>query len=154
MAGDRISAEFLDLVNYCVCSAVSRSFGRTEAEKVFRLAGRIAYDELRTKRDMQALDPIELLKRIAKFLEDAGYMDTIEVQRRGNNQVVVDMYGVSVWHSSDRLSKEGAAPSHYMTNLMFAALETFDLQADIQNLEFKEEPKGHVREMWTLSRKR
>lgn len=154
MSGCKIRAEFLDLVNYAVCSAVSRTFGRTEAEKVFQLAGKIAYDELMAKREPETKDPIDLLKWIAGFLEESGYMDRIDIKRLGDNQVVVDMYGVSVWESSDRLTKEGAAPSHYMTNLMFAALETFDLETDIQNLEFRERKRGHVREMWTLSKKR
>jgi len=153
MSQRRVRAEFLDLVNYAVCSAVSKCFGSTEAEKLFGLAGKIGYNELRTKRDVETTDPIDLLKRIAQFLEEMGYMERIEVKRRNDNQVVVDMYGVSVWESSDRLTKEGAAPSHYMTNLMFAALETLDLRADIQALEFKEEALGHVRELWTLKKR-
>ena len=63
------------------------------------------------------------------------------------------MFGVSVIKSSIRLTEEGDSPSHFMTNLMFAALrEISGVRADIYDLTL-EQPSaetGYTMEKWIL----
>ncbi len=79
-------------------------------------------------------------------------MERIEVTEVGEDEVVLDMYGVSVLESSIELAESGMAPSHYMTNLTFAALEEHGMAAELIDLGFDREG-NHVREKWVLKRR-
>lgn len=148
----KVDPRFLDLVNYGVCSALSRTHGREGAERVFRLAGEIAFKELNRRLRFESLEPYDVLRAIARFLEESGYMERIELTKVSPGEVIVNMYGVSVAESSKRLVDEGSAPSHYMTNLMFAALkELCGVKAEIIHLELDRE-KGTGKEKWVLSK--
>jgi len=152
----KIEPGFLDLVNYGVCSALSELYGREAAEKVFRLAGKINFLELSRRTDIDPSSPIAALRSIASYLEASGYMSKIALTKVTDNEVIIDMYGVSVAESSKRLVEEKKTPSHYMTNMMFAALrELFQVEAEIIHLdiEIPEKDIDHVRERWILRKK-
>jgi len=151
----KIEPEFLDLVNYGVCSALTALYGSQAAETVFRLAGEFNYEELKGKSRVDSSSPIDALRSIASYLEKSGYMGKIDLTRVTENEVIVDMYGVSVAESSKRLVDEGKSPSHYMTNMMFAALkDLFQVKAEITHLdiEIPKEETDHVREKWILKK--
>ncbi len=151
----KIEPEFLDLVNYGVCSALSTLHGSEAAEMVFRLAGKFNYRELKRKGIVDSSSPIDALRSVASYLENSGYMNKIDLTEVTENEVIVDMYGVSVVESSKRLVDEEKSPSHYMTNMMFAALkDLFQIQAEITHLdiEIPEEETDHVREKWILKK--
>lgn len=151
----RIDPRFLDLINYGVCGALSRVIGKDEAAGVFRVAGEIAFTELKKSMDFKGMNPVAVLASIARFLEEAGYMARISLTRVTENEVIIEMYGVSVARSSKRLINEKASPSHFMTNLMFAALkDVCGVKADITDLDFDVPEKGldHFREKWVLSK--
>lgn len=150
----KIDPKFLDLVNYGFCSALTRLYGKEKAESVFKLAGEMAFGELKKMISIKAKRPSAVLKVVAHFLEENGYITKINLTEVTENEVIIDMYGVSVAGSSKRLLNESAAPSHYMTNLMFAALKDLcDLGANITHLaiEIPEKEIDHVREKWVLS---
>jgi len=150
----KIDPKFLDLVNYGVCSALTKLYGKEKAERVFKLAGEIAFGELKKMINIKTKRPTAVLKAVAHFLEETGYITRINLTEVTENKVIIDMYGVSVAESSKRLLNENAAPSHYMTNLMFAALKNLcDLRANITHLaiEIPEKEIDHVREKWVLS---
>lgn len=60
------------------------------------------------------------------------------------------MYGVSVPKSSSKMLREGKQPSHFMTNLMLAALKKLDIRAELKDVKFDEE-KRHFKEYWKIS---
>jgi hypothetical protein len=145
-----IRADFLDLINYGICRAVSEAVGPRRAEGILRQAGRYNYKQLKaTRDDLQAQDPLATLENIAKFLEEVGYAKRVVVNRLSDMVLEMDMYGISVLDSSRKLVNEGFSPSHISTNLMFAALEDFGIDADLEELLF--DPKeNHVKERWIL----
>ncbi len=100
-------------------------------------------------------DPYEVLRTVGKFLEDMGYMSKIRLTKVEENEVIIEMFGVSVIKSSIRLVEGGDSPSHFMTNLMFAALkEMSGVRADIYDLTL-EQPSaetGYAKEKWVLKK--
>ena len=144
-----VKPEFLDLINYSICYVLNQRLGKEEAERIFREVGKLNYRRIKEKgliRERE--DPLEQLEEIARFLERMGYMERIVIRREGN-QLLLDMYGVSVLPSSVELVEKGMAPSHLMTNIMFAALEEKGVRAELIDLGFDSE-ENHVREKWVL----
>ncbi len=143
---------FLDLINYGICRVLNERLGKEATEEIFREVGRVCYRRARERGLIERReDPLDTLVEVARFLERAGYMERIEVTKVSENELVLDMYGVSVLESSIELVESGMAPSHYMTNLMFAALEEHGIAAELIDLGFDREG-NHVREKWVLKR--
>lgn len=149
---DHVTPDFFDFINYNICRAVSERLGSEEAVEIYERAGEIGYAELKKTGRIQTggQDPLDVLIQIVKFLEENGYMGRIEINRLSDTEMEVDMYQASVLDSSVRLTDESYAPSHIMTNLMFAALKDFGMSAELDELVFEEEV-DHVREHWTLT---
>lgn len=139
---------FFDMVNLAFCTAINSICGKEKAEKIFERAGEIIFSLI--KEDVMGENPIATLKNIARYLERSGYMERIEIKEM-ENELQLDMYGVSVLRSSDKLVKSNMTPSHIMTNTMFAALRDAGIKAELMELEIEVE-KGHVKEIWILKR--
>jgi hypothetical protein len=151
-----IKPDFLDFVNYNICSAYSEKYGKEKAEAFFRRVGEIGFSELKNMVEFSSDEPYEVLKTVADFLEDMGYMSKIELTKVEENEVIIEMFGVSVNNSSMRLVDRGYSPSHFMTNLMFAALQKCsDVEAEIIDLilEIPKEKTGYTLEKWILKKK-
>ena len=149
----KISPEFLDFFNYGVCKSLSERFGKETAAEIFRRAGEIEFEELKKLVAFKSREPYEVLTTVGKFLEKMGYMARIELKRVEDDEVLIEMYGVSVIASSIRLTREAASPSHIMTNLMFAALKDLcGVRADIVDLTLEQpSPRtGYAKEKWIL----
>ncbi len=150
-----IKPEFLDFVNYNICKAYSETWGKEAAEAFFRKVGRIGFQELRRRIEFPSREPYEVLRRVASFLEEMGYLAKIKLTKVEEDEVIIEMFGVSVVNSSMRLVREGASPSHFMTNLMFAALEEMcGLRADIIDLTLEQPTAetGYAKEKWILKK--
>jgi len=151
----QIKPEFLDFVNYNVCKSFSERCGKEAAADIFRRAGEIGFENLKSIVEFKSHEPYEVLRTVGEFLEEMGYMARINLTRVEENEVIIEMFGVSVIASSIRLTQEGASPSHIMTNLMFAALKDLcDVRADIIDLTL-EQPSpesGYAREKWVLKK--
>jgi hypothetical protein len=93
--------------------------------------------------------PLDALIKIAKYLESYGYMEQIRISRIDEKEATVEMLGVSVTDSSATLLGEKKQPSHYMTNVMFAALKRLGVQAELRDMEFDREKK-HFKEYWKI----
>jgi len=150
-----VKPEFLDFVNFNICKAYSERHGKDEAVGFFRRVGEIGFQGLRKMVDFKSSDPYEVLGTVGEFLEDMGYMSKIQLTKVEEDEVIIEMFGVSVIESSIRLTEGGASPSHFMTNLMFAALkEVSGVHADIYDLTL-EQPSaetGYGREKWVLKK--
>jgi len=150
-----VKPEFLDFVNYNICKAYSEIHGREAAEEFFRRVGEIGFKELQKRIEFPSREPYEVLKRVGEFLEEMGYMAKIQLTKVAEDEVIIEMFGVSVIESSMRLINEGASPSHIMTNLMFAALkELCGLRAEIEDLTLEQPSKetGYAKERWILKK--
>ncbi len=145
-----IDPKFLDLINYGICYVLNEKYGKEETEKVFKEVGKVLYTRIKGKGLISpAKDPMDTLVEIARFLEKMGYMEKIDITRRGDKELELDMHGVSVLDSSVKLVESGRSPSHYMTNIMFAALQDCGIDAELIDLGF--DLKGnHVKEKWIL----
>jgi hypothetical protein len=146
-----VNPEFLDIVNYAFCQAVNEYMGGRAVE-FFRRVGEYHLDEA-LRRGLVRIEPrdkpLDVLLRIAKYLESYGYMDQIRINRIDEKEAIVEMLGVSVTDSSAQLLGEKKHPSHYMTNIMFAALKRLGVQAELRDMEFDREKK-HFREYWKI----
>jgi len=151
----QIKPEFLDFVNYGVCKALSEKYGKEASVDIFRRVGEIEFENLKKIVEFKGYEPYEVLRTVGKFLEEMGYMAKISLTEVEENEVIIEMSGVSVIASSIRLTQEGASPSHMMTNLMFAALKDLcNVRADIIDLTL-EQPSaesGYAREKWVLKK--
>jgi hypothetical protein len=146
-----VKPEFLDIVNYAICQAVNE-YMEGRASEFFRKVGEYHLDEA-LRRGLVRIEPsdkpLDALLRIAKYLESYGYMEQIRINRIDEKEATVEMLGVSVTDSSARLLGEKKQPSHYMTNVMFAALKRLGVQAELRDMEFNREEK-HFKEYWKI----
>jgi len=149
--GNCVKPEFLDTINYAICRAVNEHLGEKSVQ-FFRNVGQYHLDEA-VRRGFVKIDkrnrPLENLIGIARYLESTGYMEKIEINRLGDDEAFVEMYGVSVTESSVKLLKEGNHPSHYMTNIMLAALSGLGIRAELDDVSFDEKAR-EFKEHWKI----
>ncbi len=151
--GNCIKPEFLDIINCSICQAVNEFLGE-KAVELFRRVGEHHLEEaikrgfIRIDRDRK---PLDNLIEIARYLESTGYMERIVIERLSEDEAFVEMYGVSVTQSSVKLLRDGKHPSHYMTNIMLAALGRLGIQAELRDVAFDEEAR-RFKEHWKILR--
>jgi hypothetical protein len=150
----QISPEFLDVINYAICRA-GDDFLQAKAVHFFRKVGEHHLNEALERKliKVEADDkPLDVLIKIAKYLESMGYMKKIFINKLSETEAIVEMHGVTVTKSSVKLIKEGKHPSHYMTNIMHAALRKLGIEAELEDLEFNEE-ECRFKEHWKILEK-
>lgn len=76
-------------------------------------------------------------------------MERVSIHRLSEKDAIVEINGVTVAESSARLLKEGNAPSHFMTNIVFAALKTYAIQAGLKDMEY-DEKETRFWEYWKI----
>jgi len=154
--GDRalencIKPEFLDIINTAICQAIHRHIGKKAAE-FFREVGELHLNEV-LKRELVKIElndkPMDVLSKIAKYLESEGYMEKITIEKLSRNEAILKMHGVSVLRSSARMIREHKQPSHFMTNVMLASLRRIGIDAAVEDTEIDEE-NGYVEEHWKM----
>lgn len=148
-----IKPEFLDVINLSICQAINE-FLDEKAVEFFRRVGEHHLDEA-IRRGFLQIDtgrkPLDNLIEIARYLESTGYMERIVVERLSEEEAFVEMYGVSVTSSSVKLLREGKHPSHYMTNIMLAALGRLGIHAELRDVAFDEQGRK-FKEHWKILR--
>ncbi len=123
-----------------------------EAKAFFQKVGEYHLDEALARGfiTLQPDDaPLEVLIKIAKYLESTGYMQKITVQKLSDHEAIVEMQQVSVTVSSAQLLRANKQPSHFMTNIMFAALRRRGVQADLRHMDFDVE-NATFKEYWKI----
>ena len=146
-----ILPEFFDTINYAVCQAVNQ-YLPDEAKAFFRKVGEYHLDEALARGfiTLQPEDaPLEVLIKIAKYLESTGYMQKITIQKLSDHEAIVEMQQVSVTVSSAQLLQTNKQPSHFMTNIMFAALRRRGVQADLRHMDYDVE-NATFKEYWKI----
>lgn len=146
-----IKPKFFDTINYSICQAVNY-YLKEEAKDFFKEVGEYHLDEI-VKEGLISVEsnekPFDVLIKIAKYLESTGYMEKIRVNKLSEREAIVEMYGVCVTESSAKLLRERKQPSHYMTNIMFAALRRLGVQADLRDMEY-DRKKAYFKEYWKI----
>jgi hypothetical protein len=149
--GKDVMPEFFDTINYALCQTVNE-YLKDQSPKFFERVGEYHLEEA-SKRGFIKLDPTEKplnnLIGIAKYLESTGYMEKIVIDKLSESEAIVEMFGVSVTRSSADLLKAGKHPSHYMTNVMLAALHKLGIRAELQDVSYDEKER-HFKEHWKI----
>jgi len=145
-----IQGTFFNSFVYAVCRALSEKCGKPEAEKVLARFGELLFAEITSQRAIDLDDPLATLRSIAEYLVSAGYMAKIDISEVDKLVYTIDMYGGPAHDSSQRLIAEGHAPSHVLTNTMFAALSAMGLRATLEHLDVSD--PANTRERWQLAK--
>lgn len=147
-----VNPKFLDIINYALCQAV-HEYLNGKASEFFMRVGEHHLNEV-LKRGIIKIEPndkpLDILIKIARYLESVGYMEKILINKLSEDEAFVEMNGVSVTKSSAKLLREAKQPSHFMTNIMLAALKKLGVKAELKDVEFDEE-KRHFKEYWKIS---
>ncbi len=147
-----IKKEFFDLEMYSVYRAIGE-FWADEAWKVVWRAGEILFSELVNKLALKGKSLEEVLKSLANYLQDVGYVEGIEVSFIKEDEVEYKMKNPSIERAAFRLINEGFAPPHISTALLMAALDKlFGLKAEMVGNPIQK--NGWVIEKWKLKKKR
>ncbi len=146
-----IKPEFLDIINFAICRAANEFVG-DKAIDFFERVGDYHLEEA-LARGFVKLDrtqsPLNNLIEIARYLESTGYMERIVINKLSEQEALVEMFGVSVTKSSVDLLNAKKQPSHYMTNIMLAALRRLGIRAELKDVSFDEKER-HFKEHWKI----
>ena len=147
-----IKKDFFDLEMYSIYRAIGEIWGE-ESWKVVWRAGEILFSELVDKLNLKGKSLEEVLKSLADYLQDVGYIEEIEVFFIKEDEVEYKMKNPSIEWAAFRLIEEGFAPPHISTALLMAALDKlFGLKADMVGNPIQR--NGWVIEKWKLKKKK
>jgi hypothetical protein len=147
--------EFFDIETYALFSALNEIVPEKAWEIALR-GGEYAFAELKRRYNINERDPINLVKKIGKWLQDMGYA-RIEIEQIEENIFLYSMYETASRRGLRQIRKEkgkDAIMAHWSSVLMFAALKDMcNLKAEISHLDFaKEDNKGASVEKWVLTK--
>jgi hypothetical protein len=147
----KVDDEFVDLQVYSTYKAIHELLGKRSWDVVWR-SGEILFMQLREKLDIEGRSPIETLKILAEYLRRVGYVERIEVEQTSVDEIIYTMSSPIIFAGAKRLIEEGAAPPHFSTSLMFAALKImFGIRAHVAGEPIFQD-SGDVVERWKISR--
>lgn len=146
--------EFFDIETYALFSALNEVLGKKTWEIVLR-GGEYAFAEVKRRLGITERDPITLVKKLGKWLQDMGYA-RIEIEQTGGNEFLYYMYDTASRKGLRQIRNEkgeDAVMAHWSTVIMFAALKDMcNMKAEISHLEFaKEGTREASVEKWILS---
>ncbi len=144
-----LDTKFFDLELYCIYRAATELFGNEQAWRLVWRSGEVMFDEIHREKILQITDPIDLLKRIAAYLEEAGYSEKLSIRKFADDSIEYEMLRPVIGPGAQRLISEDAVPAHISTAVLFAALKQFDMKAEIVGEPFFR-PDGTVIEKWRL----
>ncbi len=144
-----VQGEFFNAFVYSICRAMSERCGKESAEMILNRFGELLFSEIQKKRALDLEDPLKALRGIAEYLVTSGYMAKIEIDEIEKYVYTIEMYGGPAHDSSQRLIAGGYAPSHVLTNTMFAALAAMRLRAELEHLDVSD--SENTFERWQLS---
>jgi hypothetical protein len=144
-----ITPDFLNQFTYAVYTAMHRVIGERAWEVVWA-SGDVLFEELERELDIKETEPLAVLEKICRWFERNGYAERLECNLKEDGELEYDLYGPVIKPSALRLIREGAAPPHLSTALMFSALrKRCGLKAEMLGDPIVLE--GGARERWRLS---
>lgn len=147
-----INEEFVLTEVYAIYKAVSELFGEKGWQVIWR-SGEIVFDELEKKLSFPKKEPLSVMKVLADYLADVGYVSKIEFRMIGDNVLEYDIYGPSFIRPAVlRLKAENGVLPHWSTVVMVAALKRLcGVKAETDATQ-PQLFKDFGRERWTLSK--
>jgi hypothetical protein len=149
MSDRGVDPEFFDLEIYSIYTAIYKHLGERTWDIVWR-SGEILYREIKDKLNLaEVKDPFEGLRRLSRWLRDVGYIDDIEVIKKGEDTLEYHMSNPIIEKGAKRLIDSGKVPPHISTSLMFALLKDYGYRAEMLGEPIFER-EGYVVERWRL----
>lgn len=144
-----INAKFFDIIVYGLYYAIYDLVGDKAWEVVWR-SGEVVFNEAKSfVEGLSDKDPFKVLKALANWLRDMGYIDEITVEKVSEDTIKYTMLNPAIGEGAQKLIKLGRVPAHISTSLMFAALKSLGYSAEMVGApEFLSD--GRVIEIWKL----
>ncbi|MFH0848930.1 MAG: hypothetical protein V1857_05460, partial [archaeon] len=76
-----VDAKFFDLGIYCIYKAATELFGNESAWRLVWRSGEVMFEEICREKALPITDPIEVMERIARYLEEVGYSERLTIRR-------------------------------------------------------------------------
>ena len=146
-----IDPKFLNHEIYSIYSAAMRLVGPEKQKEIVNLSGKLLFSELDNELNLSKInDPVDLVKKLIKYLEDVGYFTKGQVDKKSDDELLVHMHGATCHDAVVKLKNEGAYPSHFCTTLIFAGLKKlFNIDVELSHLNLgSKEPPYHTIEKW------
>ena len=128
---NKIDPLYFDKQIYALYRAVWERWG-DEAWYVVWRSGEVLLEEIEVELDLEwDAGPFPAMQRLARYLQQVGYVREIAVRRLSEDQWEYEMVDPVILPGAERLLSEGAVPAHISTTLMFALLKRFGLKAEM-----------------------
>ncbi|MBI2846783.1 MAG: hypothetical protein HYX82_02770 [Chloroflexi bacterium] len=148
----RIDEDFVQMEVYAIYKAISELFGEKGWQVIWR-SGEIVFDDLEKKLKFPDKDPLSVMKVLADYLADVGYVSKIEFRMVGDNVLEFDIYGPSFIRPSVlRLKAEKGVLPHWSTVITVAALKKICGVKAETDATAPQLFKDFGRERWVLSK--
>jgi len=150
-----IDPKFLNHEIYSIYSAAMRLVGPEKQKEIVNLSGKLLFSELDNELNLSKInDPVDLVKKLIKYLEDVGYLTKGQVEQESDHELLVHLHGATCHDAVVKLKNEGAFPPHFLTTLIFAGLKKmFNINVELSHLDLgSKEPPYHTVEKWKLIR--
>ena len=115
------------------------------------LSGKLLFSELDNELNLSKInDPVDLVKKLIKYLEDVGYLTKGQVEQESDHELLVHLHGATCHDAVVKLKNEGAFPPHFLTTLIFAGLKKlFNINVELSHLDLgSKKPPYHTIEKW------
>lgn len=143
-----IKEDFFDIIIYSIYKSIFEMVGEQAWEIVWR-SGEIALKQIEEKMGVIESDLFKSLQNLARYLEDMGYVSSIEFKKLSQKRFQYIMSNPVILQGATSLMAEKMVPPHISTSLMFALLKRFNKQAKmVKEPEFLED--GRVVETWEI----
>ena len=143
-----IKEDFFDIIIYSIYKSIFEMVGKQAWEIVWR-SGEIALKQIEEKMGVIESDLFKSLQNLARYLEDMGYVSSIEFKKLSQKRFQYIMSNPVILKAATSLISEKMIPPHISTSLMFALLRRFNKQAKmVREPEFLED--GRVVETWEI----
>lgn len=146
-----IDPEFFNHEIYSIYSAALSLVGPEKQKEIVNLSGKLMFSELENELNLSKInDPVDLVKKLIKYLEDVGYFTKGQVDQKSDNELLVHMHGATCHDAVVKLKNEGAYPPHFCTTLIFAGLKKlFNINVELSHLDLgSKKPPYHTIEKW------
>jgi hypothetical protein len=147
-----VDREFIQLEVYAVYKAISELFGEKGWDVIWR-SGEIMFDEIEKRLEFADTDPLSVLKVLARYFVDAGYVEQLDFHMAEENVMEYELSGTLVRPAILKLKEENCVLPHWSTVVMFAALKKLcGVKAETDASQPEIRSATTTRERWVLSK--
>lgn len=119
--GKGIETEFFNSFAYSVFKAIGEKLGE-ESWKIVWRTGELLFEEIKEKIEFEKKEPIGIVRAIAKYLKNTGYLKDVRIILLNDNEFEYWIKEPAIEKGAFRLIEEGFPPPHISTSILFSAL--------------------------------